>query len=362
MRLRITKVDEYQFLTCVKNAVWGSEAARFSDWKIGDFLAITAEKAIAGLAEVAGEPYFSKKPVWDNGIFPHRILLKFTHVFLHRNRHPLLGEIRDVLTSAWGPNYGWGIRNQRVLEGRPAEIILRAIRSGHNDLPEVQSTLDQLLDQAKSQRDTLTTQKRKRGRPPKIQVDPSADEKPIVSKEEESAHSKAQSALIRLGKATGCSIWIASNDRNRQFKGKSLGDGCLKAFPNLGLNKEATTRISLIDIIWIRQNAPVCAFEVETTTSIYSGLLRMSDLISVVPALNVKLFIVAPRERQEKVMSEFSRPTFQKIGLSEFCRFIPSEDLDKLISKVEGLEGYVQPNIIDTISVEPEEEVQSSLE
>lgn len=87
----------------------------------------------------------------------------------------------------------------------------------------------------------------------------------------------------------------------------------------------------------------------------------MSDLISVVPALNVKLFIVAPRERQEKVMSEFSRPTFQKIGLSEFCRFIPSEDLDKLISKVEGLEGYVQPNIIDTISIEPEEEVQSSL-
>ncbi|OGG51979.1 MAG: hypothetical protein A3F84_15285 [Candidatus Handelsmanbacteria bacterium RIFCSPLOWO2_12_FULL_64_10] len=81
MRLRITKVDEYQFLTCVKNAVWGSKAARFNDWKVGDFLAITAEKAIAGLAEVAGEPYFSKKPVWDNGIFPHRIPLKLPMCF-----------------------------------------------------------------------------------------------------------------------------------------------------------------------------------------------------------------------------------------------------------------------------------------
>jgi hypothetical protein len=165
-----------------------------------------------------------------------------------------------------------------------------------------------------------------------------------------------------LGNTTGCSIWIASNDRNRQYKGKILGDGCLKSLPNLGLNDDATSRISLIDVIWIRQNAPVCAFEIETTTSIYSGLLRMSDLISVIPALNIKLYIVAPKERQDKVMSELTRPTFQKIGLSEFCRFVPADELNELFSKVKDLEGYIQPNVVETISVELEEDNQSSLE
>ena len=33
--------------------------------------------------------------------------------------------------------------------------------------------------------------------------------------------------------------FIASNDRNRIFQRKSLGEECLKNLPNLGLNEEA---------------------------------------------------------------------------------------------------------------------------
>ena len=71
--------------------------------------------------------------------------------------------------------------------------------------------------------------------------------------------------------------------------------------PNFGLNDEASSKISLIDVIWLKQNTPMCAFEVETSTSVYSGLLRMSDLIAVVPAINIKLYIVAQEERKNKV-------------------------------------------------------------
>jgi len=39
------------------------------------------------------------------------------------------------------------------------------------------------------------------------------------------------------------------------YKGKALGDGCLEALPSMGLNAEALSRISLIDVIWLRQNA-----------------------------------------------------------------------------------------------------------
>lgn len=129
------------------------------------------------------------------------------------------------------------------------------------------------------------------------------------TKEEDSLHSKTQDTLIKLGKITGCQIWIASNDRNRLFQGKSLGEACLKSLPNLGLNEEAKNRISLIDVIWIRQNSPICAFEIETTTSIYSGLLRMSDL-----------------------------------------------------QKVKGFEGHVQSSIVDAIAVELAGELENALE
>ena len=88
----------------------------------------------------------------------------------------------------------------------------------------------------------------------------------------------------------------------------------------------------------------------------------MSDLLSVVPALNIKLFIISPKERQGKVLAELGRPTFQKIGLSDFCRFISSEDLESLVEKVKGFQGHVQPSILDAIAIGLEEPIKSALE
>jgi hypothetical protein len=124
----------------------------------------------------------------------------------------------------------------------------------------------------------------------------------------------------------------------------------------MGLSEEATKRISQIDVIWINQNAPVCAFEIETSTSVYSGLLRMSDLLAVVPALKIQIYIVAPSERQTKVLAELARPTFRKIGLSEYCRYIRSEALSELIGRVKGLGGHIQPSILDTVAIPLEDE------
>jgi hypothetical protein len=116
------------------------------------------------------------------------------------------------------------------------------------------------------------------------------------------------------------------------------------------LDKDATDRISRIDVIWLKQNAAICAFEIETSTSIYSGLLRMSDLISVIPNLNITLYIVAQKERKIKVLSELARPTFRKIGLDDYCKFISIEDLESLLIKIEDFTGYVHPSIIDNIA------------
>jgi hypothetical protein len=55
------------------------------------------------------------------------------------------------------------------------------------------------------------------------------------------------------------------------------------------------------------------------------------------------------------VLAELTRPTFQKIGLNEFCKFISIESLLELLKKVKGLEGHVQTSILNTLAVEVEE-------
>ena len=349
VRLRITKVDEYQFLSCLKHSLWGSRNSRFKDWQVGDYLVFTVDKALSGYAQVSGKPFQSNEKVWDNGLFPYRIPIEFKQILAPIDRIPILGDVRDILVSTWGIRYGWGILNQRIISDSSAEKIINVFASRPNDLAQTRLNLEQFLQEAEQQRkNNLTTQIAKKVRAVKVVDEPTLE---TFSSQEDSAHTQTQNALIKLGRITGCSVWVASNDRNRSFHGKTLGDQCINQLPNLGLSDEATRKISLIDVIWIKQNAPVCAFEVETTTSIYSGILRMSDLISVVPALNVKLYIVAPRERQDKVGSELARPTFRRIGLNDFCKFIPLEDLNDLLSKVEGFGGHIQPTIIEKIAI-----------
>lgn len=262
------------------------------------------------------------------------------------------------MTQQWGPHYGWAILNQQLLESPNADVIARAISSKPNAILDYQKNLTDRLEQARVKREVAKGRARKQHpfkklpAPEELELENDKSE----SKRDTSAHTKAQSELVSLGRITGCSVWIASNDQSKKYGGKNLAEDCLKKLPGMGLSDEATRRISLIDVIWINQNAPVSAFEIETSTSIYSGLLRMSDLLSVVPALNIQIYIVSPRERQTKVLAELGRPTFRKIGLSEYCRYISTEDLSELIGRVKGFKGHIQPTILDTIAIPLEDE------
>ncbi len=65
-------------------------------------------------------------------------------------------------------------------------------------------------------------------------------------------------------------------------------------------------------------------FEIESTTSIYSGILRMSDLLAQQPNISVPLFLVAPDERRDEVIRQVNRPTFERMNppLVDVCRYI----------------------------------------
>lgn len=151
----------------------------------------------------------------------------------------------------------------------------------------------------------------------------------------------------------GLDVWAARNDRNRQFDGNRFTDlSRLKSELPLQFDEAANKTIELIDVLWLKGNAIIAAFEIESTTLIYSGLLRMSDLISMQPNLNIPLYLVAPSERWEKVITEANRPTFSRLSppMSEMCRYISFTALQQEIGKIASIVRYLKPEFLEEIS------------
>jgi hypothetical protein len=77
----------------------------------------------------------------------------------------------------------------------------------------------------------------------------------------------------------------------------------------------------------------VRAFEVEHTTAVYSGLLRMAASLALQPNMDIRPHIVAPDERREKVFREMTRPVFALLDrgpLSDSCTYISYESVDTI--------------------------------
>jgi hypothetical protein len=105
----------------------------------------------------------------------------------------------------------------------------------------------------------------------------------------------------------GLHVWIARNDRNVVWRDHRLGDLSEETLPS-GLPEDVRRRIALIDVIWLRRNRYIAAFEVEATTDILGGLVRMGDLLALLPNFQIPLFIVAPEARRGDVFDVMKRP------------------------------------------------------
>lgn len=144
-----------------------------------------------------------------------------------------------------------------------------------------------------------------------------------------------QALLAQCGERMGFKIWLPKNDRTAVLQDwtpepKSLIDV-------LPLNYDDTTlrTIEQIDVLWLKGRSIIRAFEVEHTTAVYSGILRMADLLALQPNMDIKLHIVAPEARKNKVFSEILRPVFsllERAPLSESCTFISYDSLEELSS------------------------------
>jgi len=144
------------------------------------------------------------------------------------------------------------------------------------------------------------------------------------------SHAYAQWLLLDWGRRTGHEVWVAKGDRNRRVGAVRLGDVCLERIPT-ALPERVRLIMEQVDVIWFllgRAN-PSALFEVEHSTSVVTGLLRMSDLLTTVapPVEGWKLTVVAPARRLSRFQTELTRPTFQAIGLGRLCRFMSYDEL-----------------------------------
>ncbi len=160
--------------------------------------------------------------------------------------------------------------------------------------------------------------------------DEAEDQKPATSERESI---RVQADLCRLGEAMGLKIWIPVADRSRVLDHWKPQSGAL--LERLPLNYDHTTldTIERIDVLWLKGRTIRRAFEVEHTTAIYSGLLRMADLCALLPNINVSLHIVAPEHRREKVFQEITRPVFSLLEhspLSERCTYLSYGSVQEL--------------------------------
>ncbi len=149
------------------------------------------------------------------------------------------------------------------------------------------------------------------------------------ARESDLTHTEVQGWLRDLGRALGFTVWIAANDRGRPCGSGRLGDGCLDSLPASVAAAPGADAVRLIDVLWLRGDHVEAAFEVEHTTSIYSGIVRMLDLALGAPASTVRgLFLVAPDDREEEVRAQLRRPAFQRVRDLE-VRFLPYGELER---------------------------------
>lgn len=163
-----------------------------------------------------------------------------------------------------------------------------------------------------------------------------ANQKIIVPQDklikEPTVHDEIQWKLIRLGRAAGNDVWIPKSDQGKNYDGFTFRDFVLKEFePGLDVPKP----VENIDCVWRFGFQIKSAFEIEHSTAIYSGILRLSDLRTVAPNSNYPLFIVAPREKRPQIFEQVRRPTFSNpyLKLKEAIRFLSYENVRDLDEK-----------------------------
>ena len=167
-----------------------------------------------------------------------------------------------------------------------------------------------------------------------------------------------QAEIAEMGAKMGFRVWIPAADRAKvlEIVKPAQKDSFLETLP-LNYDENTLDTIRQIDVLWLKGRSMARAFEIEHTTAIYSGILRMADLLALQPNMQIRLHIVAPSERREKVLREIKRPVFLLLEngpLYKKCTYL-CYDLIHAMSQQKFL-GHMSDTILDEYEEHADEE------
>jgi hypothetical protein len=327
--------------------------------KPGDLLLcyMTGISRFFAILEVTGTPYKDDTQIWEETLFPCRLPVRIILALEPGYAVPVvdlrsqLSYFQDLKTPhAWSGHFRGSPTEEKP---KDAEIIIEALRQAEQE-PNFQEFDRRKLERKVPVFETKTGS---------VSIPENEDDQPtpiageVTGSDTDSVtHEEIQWLLLHIGQQMGLGLWVARNDQSRSFEGQEF-QGFSRLRQSLPIQFDAATNrtIELIDVLWLDGNSIVAAFEIEHTTAIYSGLLRMADLITMQPNINIPLFIVAPDERREKVEHEINRPIFSKAlkqPLPGICRYIPYSALREKVEQAEigGFLRYLRPDFLDEIA------------
>jgi hypothetical protein len=213
--------------------------------------------------------------------------------------------------------------------------------------------------------DIVLSQQEEVRKPLRLLPEEAAADRPVLPRDPGLTHDEIQLLLLQMGAGLGLDVWVAANDRGKTVNGQAFSSLLrLRASLPSQFDPSLMRIIQNIDVLWLRGNGIEAAFEIEHTTSVYSGLLRMSDLVTLHPNFHIRLYVVAPDIRESKVLQEIVRPTFEGLPrpLHEFCGCIT---YSRLLLEVEAVKKYgsqLKPGFLKDIArfADPSETSASS--
>lgn len=332
-------------------------------------------KRWVGLLRVTADRYRDTRPIWGEEVFPVRFKVEPVVMLAPENGVPI-ETLKNRLSfftdeTAGGRWSGWVRASPTKYKTEDGDVIAQALDDA------AKAPIARPVDARKLSRSSNLYKLKKKDQPTGDEEEAETVVSVPTDAEEDSdavdvstvgeglTHTEIQWRLLYLGSQMGLNVWAPKNDRGWTYNGQQIRKVArlLEALPTQ-FDEVTTSTIENIDVLWLRGNAIVAAFEVEHTTSIYSGLLRMSDLLTMQPNIDIKLYLAAPDSRFEKFKREVPRPTFASRSkpLHSVCGFLPYSELCARLEEVKNVLPYLKPEFIDEIAefYDPKEEYEAA--
>lgn len=372
--------EENLYYTIVERS-WNSSTHRLSHWSPGDRLIVYVNRELAAMFLVREPNSHDTTASWADDLYNYRVPVELVKLIDPQHRYPITAEdIQDLLYRNYNRSYPvTHILGSNPVDREAADTLIAhvdalpawedfdphvALRSA---MQEQQATHDIVAEYfgpgsasplAEPPLPSLEAPEIAPEEPPEEPAleEPWAEEAPagppgvgippLAGPEEAAtlgdlaAHTEMQFYLAKLGISLGYHVWVPAAHHRRAFQGAPLGKLSMGEMPTLPFSQDVLAILQQIDLLWFEDRYLTHAFEVEATPSIYTGLLRFTDIAALLPSMNIDMYLCTEGDRLDEVAAQVNRPTFVQTRhpLAERARFI---GFDRLRAFIESQQAYL---------------------